>query len=119
MDYDTVPPTGFGTTLCKWTLVIISVLLLVFTFPFSLIVIIKVIPQYERAVIFRLGRIKDGKEQGPGLFFVIPCIDKVERVDTRLKTFDVPPQRVRKMLTQLIKIFQYYVICILANYSFM
>ena len=95
MDYDEVPPSGFGTVLCTWTLIIISGILIVLTFPFSLFVVIKVIPQYERAVIFRLGRIKGGKEQDPGLFFIIPCIDRVERVDTRLKTFDVPPQKVR------------------------
>ena len=56
---------------------------------------IQTIPQYERAVVFRLGRIKDGVEQGPGLIRIIPCLDHVERVDTRLKTFDVPPQKVR------------------------
>ena len=55
---------------------------------------LQVIPQYERAIIFRLGRIKGGRPQGPGLFFIIPCIDSVQRVDMRLKTFDVPPQKV-------------------------
>ncbi len=101
MDYDEAPPSGFGTVLCTWTLIIISGILIVLTFPFSLFVMIKVIPQYERAIIFRLGRIKGGKEQGPGLFFIIPCIDKVERVDTRLKTFDVPPQKVRQYKLKL------------------
>nr|CCK33019.1 mechanosensory family member [Suberites domuncula] len=94
VDYEVVPPSGFGTTLCKWTLIIFSGMLLFITFPFCLFFILKVIPQYERAVIFRLGRIKGGREQGPGLFFIIPCIDNVTRVDTRLKTFDVPPQRI-------------------------
>lgn len=96
MDYEEAPPSGFGATLCKWTLLIFSAVLILFTMPFSLIFIIKVIPQYERAVIFRLGRIKGGREQGPGLFFILPCTDTVDRVDTRLKTFDVPPQRVSK-----------------------
>ena len=71
-----------------------SAVLIVLTFPFSLMAIIKVIPVYERAVIFRLGRIKGGAASGPGIFYIVPCIDKVITVDTRIKTFDVPPQSV-------------------------
>ena len=56
--------------------------------------IYQVIPQYERAVVFRLGRIKGGQEQPPGMLLLLPCLDQIERVDTRLKTFDVPPQKV-------------------------
>jgi regulator of protease activity HflC (stomatin/prohibitin superfamily) len=89
-----LPPEGCGTTLCTGVLIFFSGLLLILTFPFSLIAVIKVIPVYERAVIFRLGRIKGRKASGPGVFYVIPCIDKVITVDTRLKTFDVPPQSV-------------------------
>ena len=54
------------------------------------------VPQYERAVIFRLGRIKDDEAKGPGIFFLMPCIDQFVRVDVRTKSFDVPPQRVRR-----------------------
>ena len=50
--------------------------------------------EYERAVIFRLGRIKGGRAQGPGLFFIIPCIDEVKVVDLRVVSFDVPPQEI-------------------------
>ncbi len=50
--------------------------------------------EYERAVILRLGRLTDRKAKGPGLFFVLPCIDKVEVVDLRTVTLDVPPQEV-------------------------
>ena len=89
-----LPPSGTGTVVCTAVLTFISIVLLIFTFPFSLISVIKVIPQYERAIIFRLGRIKGGQVVGPGVFFIIPCIDKMVKVDTRLKTFDVPPQTV-------------------------
>jgi regulator of protease activity HflC (stomatin/prohibitin superfamily) len=51
---------------------------------------IKVIPEYERGVIFRLGRVQGAK--GPGLFFIIPVIDQLQRVDMRVVTLDVPTQ---------------------------
>jgi regulator of protease activity HflC (stomatin/prohibitin superfamily) len=53
---------------------------------------IKVFPEYQRGVIFRLGRINPPK--GPGLFFIIPIVDRVVRVDLRTLTFDVPAQEV-------------------------
>ena len=56
----------------------------------------QVVPQYERAVIFRLGRIRDDEAKGPGIFFLLPCIDSFVSVDVRTKSFDVPPQRVRR-----------------------
>ncbi len=45
--------------------------------------------EYERAVIFRLGRILSGGAKGPGLFFILPCIDNIQNVDLRTITFDV------------------------------
>lgn len=53
---------------------------------------VKVLNEYERAVIFRLGRIRDVK--GPGLIIIIPIIDKIVKVDMRTITMDVPPQDV-------------------------
>jgi len=53
---------------------------------------IKVLNEYERAVLFRLGRIRDIK--GPGLIVIIPGIDKIVRIDMRTITMDVPPQDV-------------------------
>ena len=50
--------------------------------------------EYERAVIFRLGRLLSGGARGPGVFFIIPCIDQYEKIDMRTQTFDVPPQEV-------------------------
>lgn len=53
---------------------------------------IRILNEYERGVIFRLGRIIDTK--GPGLIILIPIIDKMVRVDLRIITMDVPPQDV-------------------------
>lgn len=53
---------------------------------------IKVLKEYERAVIFRLGRVIDTK--GPGLIILIPVIDKMVKVSLRLITMDVPSQDV-------------------------
>lgn len=53
---------------------------------------IKVVKEYERAVIFRLGRLLGAK--GPGLFFIIPFIDTFVKVDLRIVTADVPEQRI-------------------------
>ena len=89
-----LPPSGAMTTACTGLLTFLSILFIILFFPFSLIKVIKVIPQYERAIIFRLGRIKGGAAVGPGVFYIIPCMDSVVSVDTRLKTFDVPPQSV-------------------------
>jgi len=72
------------------TIVIIVVIIL-----FLLIVLpmaIKVVQEYERGVIFRLGRLTGAK--GPGLFLIIPIFDRMVKVDLRVVTLDVPPQDV-------------------------
>ncbi|ESN96226.1 hypothetical protein HELRODRAFT_163269 [Helobdella robusta] len=54
----------------------------------------QVVQEYERAVIFRLGRLFSGGAKGPGIFFVLPCIESYTKVDLRTVSFDVPPQEV-------------------------
>lgn len=68
--------------------------------PFLVVLIIiflatsvRIVNEYERAVIFRLGRVL-GKAKGPGLFILIPFIDKMVKVDLRVVTMDVPTQDV-------------------------
>jgi regulator of protease activity HflC (stomatin/prohibitin superfamily) len=51
---------------------------------------LKVLKEYERGVVFRLGRVIS--EKGPGLIIIIPFIDKVVKVDLRVVAMDVPPQ---------------------------
>jgi len=72
----------------------LSMLLIICTFPLSLFVTMKQVQEYERAVIFRLGKVKKGGAVGPGLFFVLPCLDAIQTVDLRTITFDVPPQEI-------------------------
>ncbi|RWS24284.1 mechanosensory protein 2-like isoform X2 [Leptotrombidium deliense] len=79
---------------CALILTIISIIFIIVTFPLSLIFCIKVIQEYERAVMFRLGRLVKGGPRGPGLFFIIPCIDSCYCVDLRTISFDVPPQEI-------------------------
>ena len=63
---------------------------LVFLVGGFLVMSVKVLNEYERGVIFRLGRIIGAK--GPGLIILIPVVDKMVRVDMRTITLDVPPQ---------------------------
>lgn len=53
---------------------------------------VKILPEYERAVLFRLGRLINVR--GPGIIFIIPFIDRIIRVSLRVIVFDVPPQEV-------------------------
>ena len=59
---------------------------------FLLISGVKIIKEYERAVIFRLGRMVDPR--GPGIIYVIPVVEKMSRMDLRVVTLDIPPQDV-------------------------
>lgn len=88
------PEPDTASSLCSGFLTVMSMLLIICTFPFSLFICIKVVQEYERAVIFRIGRIKKGGAQGPGLFFILPCIDQCVTVDLRTVSFDVPPQEI-------------------------
>lgn len=81
--------------LCAIALTLISVMIIIVSLPFSLFFCIKVVQEYERAVIFRLGRLVTGGARGPGIFFIIPCIDTYSKADLRTVSFDVPPQEVK------------------------
>ena len=54
---------------------------------------IKILKEYERGVIFRLGRVLE-KPKGPGLIILIPIVDKMVRISLRTVVLDVPPQDV-------------------------
>ncbi|MHB1413468.1 MAG: SPFH domain-containing protein, partial [Thermoleophilia bacterium] len=53
---------------------------------------IRIAKEYERGVIFRLGRVIGTK--GPGLFLLIPVVDRMVKIDLRIVTMSVPPQEV-------------------------
>src|SRR3954462_11958652 len=69
---------------------VVVLLLLVLLF---LISAIKVAREYERGIIFRLGRLLP-EPKGPGLFILIPVVDRMVKVDLRTITLNIPPQEV-------------------------
>lgn len=71
-----------------WPYIAIIVVIVFVILPLS----IKIVAEYERGVIFRLGRLIGAK--GPGLFFIIPFVDRMVKVDLRVVTLDVPSQEV-------------------------
>uniref|UniRef100_A0A669ETJ7 Stomatin (EPB72)-like 3a n=1 Tax=Oreochromis niloticus TaxID=8128 RepID=A0A669ETJ7_ORENI len=79
---------------CGWLLVFISIIFVIVTFPLTIFMCVKIVKEYERAVIFRLGRITDRKAKGPGLFLILPCTDNFVKVDLRTVSFDIPPQEI-------------------------
>ncbi len=72
---------------------LIVVAVVVLFLLFILTAAVKVAREYERGVIFRLGRLKS-PPKGPGLFLLIPIVDKMVKVDLRTVTLNVPPQEV-------------------------
>src|SRR5215207_3401928 len=75
------------------TTVLIAVAALAVLFILLVSASVRVAREYERGVIFRLGRL-NSPPKGPGLFFLIPVIDKMVRVDLRTVTLNIPPQEV-------------------------
>ncbi len=68
--------------------VIVIVVLAVFILPQA----VRILREYERGVIFRLGKLQGAK--GPGMIFLIPVVDKMVRMDLRVVTIDVPKQEI-------------------------
>ena len=72
---------------------IISIAIIVVIFFIMLLsASIKIMAEYQRIVIFRLGRLLGIK--GPGLVFIVPIIDKIIKLDLRTRVIDVPKQRI-------------------------
>ncbi|XP_067897390.1 stomatin-like [Heterodontus francisci] len=102
---------GHGGVGCfGWILVILSFILILATFPLSIWFCIKIVNEYERAVIFRLGRIVRGGARGPGIFWIIPCTDSFSLVDLRTVSLSVPPQEVltKDSVTIMVDAIVYY-----------
>jgi regulator of protease activity HflC (stomatin/prohibitin superfamily) len=70
-----------------------SILIVVFLL-FILVNAIRILKEYERGVVFRLGRVLSKGARGPGLILLIPILDKMVKVSLRTVVFDVPPQDV-------------------------
>ncbi|XP_065602870.1 podocin [Cyrtonyx montezumae] len=99
-----------GLSICEWLLTILSFLFIVMTFPISVWFCMKVVREYERAIVFRLGHLLPGRARGPGLFFFLPCLDTYHKVDLRLKTLEIPFHQVvtKDMVTLEIDAVCYY-----------
>ena len=79
-------PSGPLAKIIRTVFIAFSGLFLIILFPFF----IRVVAEYERGVIFRLGRLIGAK--GPGLFILLPFVDRMVKVDLRTITLDVPSQ---------------------------
>src|SRR5207237_10776423 len=75
------------------TAAIVIVVVFAFLLVLFLMSAIRVIREYERAIVFRLGRLFPNPK-GPGLFLLIPIVDRMVRVDLRTITLQIPPQEV-------------------------
>jgi regulator of protease activity HflC (stomatin/prohibitin superfamily) len=90
MQHEQIPdpeyPSGAGSKIIRAFLLGVSAILVIPLLPFS----VRVVAEYERGVIFRLGRLVGAK--GPGLFVLLPFVDRMVKVDLRTITLDVPSQ---------------------------
>ncbi|XP_047937484.2 stomatin-like protein 1 isoform X4 [Anser cygnoides] len=84
---------GWLSWICHGIITSLVFLLMVVTFPISGWFALKIVPAYERMIIFRLGRIR--APQGPGVVLLLPFIDHWQRVDLRTRAFNVPPCKFR------------------------
>src|SRR3970040_1965413 len=79
-------PNGAGSTIVRAFLIGLGTILVIPLLPFS----VRIVNEYERGVIFRLGRLVGAK--GPGLFIILPFVDRMVKIDLRTITLDVPSQ---------------------------
>jgi regulator of protease activity HflC (stomatin/prohibitin superfamily) len=79
---------AFGVGLVAIVVVVVAIVLV------SIVVsAIKIVKEYERGVIFRIGRVQGGPK-GPGLFILLPIVDRMVKIDLRTVTMEVPPQEI-------------------------
>merc|ERR1719412_2139898 len=99
-----------GPGVCSRLLTAFSLFLIIVSLPLSLFVVVKVVQEYERAVIFRLGRLLKGGARGPGVFFIIPCVDTHVKIDLRTATYEIPPQEIltKDSVTVFVNAIMYY-----------
>ena len=74
---------GFGLVVVAFAVVLFVIFLVASA--------VRIVNEYERGVIFRLGRVQ-GTAKGPGLFLLVPIVDRMVKIDLRTVTMDVPPQ---------------------------
>ncbi|XP_063729589.1 stomatin-like [Symsagittifera roscoffensis] len=83
-----------GYNLCSVILIGLSYALVVLTFPITIFFCIRIVKEYERAVIYRLGRLEGKRAFGPGMFFILPCTDTCTVIDLRTVCLNLPRQEI-------------------------
>uniref|UniRef100_A0A8C6WL25 Podocin n=1 Tax=Neogobius melanostomus TaxID=47308 RepID=A0A8C6WL25_9GOBI len=83
-----------GMEILGSVLTALSVVFIVLTFPQTIWKCARIIREYERAVVFRLGRLVKGRVKGPGLLWFIPWLDEIQTVDLRTVCLNIEPQQV-------------------------
>uniref|UniRef100_A0A914PFX4 Band 7 domain-containing protein n=1 Tax=Panagrolaimus davidi TaxID=227884 RepID=A0A914PFX4_9BILA len=90
-----IPPDyGAIAKIFAYALIVLSWILIICTFPFSMCVCIKVIKGYERVVILRIGRLVFEGVRGPGIVFINPFTDTYQKIDLRVISYAVPAQEI-------------------------
>ncbi|XP_018536542.1 stomatin-like protein 1 isoform X1 [Lates calcarifer] len=83
---------GWLSWICNLVVIFLVYICTFITFPITGWFVLKMVPNYQRIVVFRLGRICPPK--GPGIVLVLPLIDQWQRVDLRTRAFNIPPCQV-------------------------
>lgn len=83
---------GWLSWICNLIVIFLIYICTFITFPVSGWFVLKTVPNYQRIVVFRLGRVCPPK--GPGIVLVLPLIDQWQRVDLRTRAFNIPPCQV-------------------------
>lgn len=83
---------GWLSWICNLIVTFLVFVCTFITFPASGWFVLKMVPNYQRIVVFRLGRVRPPK--GPGVVLILPLIDQWQRVDLRTRAFNIPPCKV-------------------------
>ncbi|KAM6960834.1 stomatin-like protein 1 [Aplochiton taeniatus] len=83
---------GWVSWICNIIVTFLVYISTFITFPLSGWFVLKTVPNYQRIVVFRLGRVRPPK--GPGVVLILPLIDQWQRVDLRTRAFNIPPCQV-------------------------
>lgn len=86
---------GWLSWICNLIVIFLVHIFTFLTFPISGWFVLKTVPNYQRIVVFRLGRVCPPK--GPGVVLVLPLIDQWQRVDLRTRAFNIPPCQVNTL----------------------
>ncbi|KAM9352569.1 stomatin-like protein 1 [Symphorus nematophorus] len=83
---------GWLSWICNLIVIFLVYICTFITFPISGWFVLKTVPNYQRIVVFRLGRVC--RPKGPGIVLVLPLVDQWQRVDLRTRAFNIPPCQV-------------------------